>query len=731
MIGGGVGAGLLVAWGLWPRTYLPNLTAAPGESLFGAWLKIGTDGHVSVAVPQCEEGQGVYTAFAQIIADELGADWQQVGVEPAPLNPLYANVLGADALFGTAFAGVPDALRRGHAVRVGLMLTGASTSIRAFEGDLRRAGATARALLCKAAARRWGVDWQACSTAKGLVVEGNRKLGFGELAADAADETAPRDVALRTGEADRLTGQPLPRIDVPAKTDGSVNYAADIRLPDMVFASIRQGPTGDTELVKLDRAAADKVPGMLAVVTRRAWVAAVGNNWWAADRALDAMRPRFRTPDPVVNSDTIAEALQAALNGDGVRVSEAGDLAADFRGARVVSAEYGTDLGLHATIEPMTCTAAFADGRLTLWLPTQAPGLARAAAARAVGIGEGRVTIHPTMAGGSFGAKLEHDVAVQAALLAQAVGRPVQLTWPRGEDFRRDRFRPPAVARMTARLNEQGHVTGWLAKIAAPDTGREMGARLLAGDALSAAARALGGAGDPSAVAGATPVYGIPNYAVDHHPAAIGVPTGYWRSGAHAATCFFTESFLDELAHVAGQDALTFRMAMLGNEPRLARCLQTVAQLGGWQGGQPGSGQGIACHAFRGSYIAVMAEAQLTSDRRVKVDRLVAAVDCGRVINPDLVTQQIEGGLIFGLAGAIGCSTGFSENVADIREISELMLPTLADAPDVSVEIIRSTADPGGASELAVPPVAAAIANALQSATGTRFRRIPLLSDLE
>jgi isoquinoline 1-oxidoreductase beta subunit len=284
---------------------------------------------------------------------------------------------------------------------------------------------------------------------------------------------------------------------------------------------------------------------------------------------------------------------------------------------------------------------------------------------------------------------------------------------------------------MAAKLDGKGRVTGWLAKIAAPETGRELSRRLLGGDAIVTASLAMPGSGDPSAIAGATPPYAIPNLGVDHHPARIGVPTGYWRSGAHSYTAFFTECFIDELAHVAEQDALTFRMAMLGNEPRLARCLQMAAQLGGWQGGLPGSGQGIACHMFRGSYIAVMAEAHLTADRRVKVERLVAAVDCGRVVNPDLVKQQIEGGLIFGMAAATGASTGFTENVADIRQLAELNLPTLATSPDITVEIIASGSDPGGVSELAVPPAAPAIANALQAATGVRFRRLPLLSDLE
>jgi isoquinoline 1-oxidoreductase subunit beta len=504
-----------------------------------------------------------------------------------------------------------------------------------------------------------------------------------------------------------------------------------VRLPGMVYASVRQGPVGDTALVHADQAAANRVRGVLKIVTTRDWVAAVATNWWAANRAIEAMRPRFRRPGEVVNDDSIGAALGTALDGGGMRIEAKGDLAGDFRDARVVTADYGVGLAPHAPLEPMTCTASMADGRLALWLPSQAPGLARKAAAAALGIDVARVTVHPMLGGGSFGARLEHDVAVQAALIAESVQRPVQLTWSRDEDLRRDRFRPAAAARLTAKLGAQGTVSGWLAKIAAPETGREIARRLLGGDPVVAASLALPGGGDRSAVSGALPPYAIPNVAVDHHPADIGVPTGYWRSGAHSYTCFFTESFIDELAHVANRDPLSFRMAMLGQQPRLARCLQTVAQLGGWQGGEPGSGQGIAAHAFRGAYIAVMAEARLSPQREVVVERLVAAVDCGRVVNPDLVRQQIEGGLIFGLAAAIGAGATFTENVADLQGIADLGLPTLATTPEITVELIRSGSDPGGVSELAVPVVAPAVANALQTATGTRFRRLPLLSDIE
>lgn len=723
LISGGVGVGLVVAWAAWPRAYAPNLTASAGETVFGAWLKIGRDGQVIVAVPQTEHGQGVYTTLPQIVADELGADWRTVGIEAAPLNPLYANPLATHELFGGL---LPRAIGREQAKRDMMMLTAGSTSVRMFEGALRDAGAAARVLLCKAAAARWDVDWRACGTGGGFVTNAGRKLRFAELAEEAAGGALPDTLPYRTGAAGRLTGMSLPRLDAPAKVDGSANFAGDIRLPDMVFASIREGPVGDSRLVRSDRAAADRVPGVLQIVETERWVGAIGTTWWAANRGLDALRPRFETRGGVVDSASIDAALMAALDGPGTRMASAGDLGAVFGGAQVVTANYRVAPALHAAIETPAATAHWHDDRLEMWLPTDAPGLARAAAARAIGVDAALVTVHPMLVGGSFGEALEHDVAVQAATLAVALKRPVQVVRSRIEALRRDRVRPAAAARMTARLAPNGTIMGWLAKIAAPATGHEMAARLMPDDPLIRAALALPTSGDAYAIDGAVPPYRIPAYAIDHYPADIGVPSGHLRGGAHGYTAFFTECFIDELAHVAEIDALSFRMAMLGGDARLARCLSTAAALGGWDGGAMVSGQGIACHAFRGSRVAVFAEAEIVERRRARVDRLVAAVDCGRRINPDIVRQQIEGGLIFGMATALGAATGYTRNIADARGFGDLDLPRLADTPDITVELIESDEAPGGVGELCVPAVAPAIANALRSATGGRQRRLPL-----
>ena len=726
LIGGGVGVGLLVAWQAWPRRYAPNLTAARGEHIYNAFLKIGEDGHVTVAVPQAETGQGSWTALPQIVADELGADWRTVAVEPAPVNPLYANPVAAEILFGGAVREVPEALRYTWIARRALMLTAGSSSVRRFEDDLRDAGAAARVLLQQAAARRWNTDWRACTTADGFVVHDKDRLRFADLAAEARDGTLPDAVPWRGGDRNRLTGRALPRLDSPAKVDGGANFAGDVRLPGMVFAAIRQGPGSGSRLVAVDTAPADRIRGALKVVTGENWVAVVAETWWAADRAVQALAPRFAVAEPRATTASIHRALDDALAGDGVRMSSTGNVRAAFRDAQVVTAEYRVEPALHAAIEPVCATAAWSADGVELWLPTQAPGLARDAVARAFGLGGNAVTVHPMPVGGGFGAGLEHDAAVQAAAIARAVGRPVHLTWSRGETLRHDRVRPPALARMAARLDAQGRVTAWQARIAAPATGRALGRRLLAGDPAAAAALALAPAGDGYAVAGAVPPYQIASCVVDHHPADIGVETGHLRGGAEGYTCFFTECFVDELAHMAKTEALSFRIAMLGGDARMARCLSTVAALGGWEGGIAGSGQGIACHSFAGSYIAVFVEAHVEEDQTIGVDRIVAAVDCGRQINPDLVRQNVEGGLVFGMAQALGCATGFAGGMATARGFADLALPVLADVPDITVELIPSEADPGGVSDLAVPPVAPAIANALQAAMGARIRTLPL-----
>ncbi|KQO08054.1 xanthine dehydrogenase family protein molybdopterin-binding subunit [Sphingomonas sp. Leaf242] len=717
LVGGGAGIGLVVAWSLWPRTYAPNLVANPGETPFGAWLKIGTDGHVTVAVPQVEHGQGVYTSLPQIVADELGADWRTIGVEPAPLNPLYANPIGMhdllEGLFDRLPAGTPQLP----------MLTGGSSSIRMFEQACREAGAGARALLCMAAAKRWDADWTQVNVDAGFCTYQTKRIRFAELAEEAAKFTLPDPLPLGIQGAGKLVGKSVPRLDTPSKVDGSANFAGDVRLADMVHAAIRQGPVGG-RLTRIDRAAADRIRGVLSVVENPRWVAAIATTGWAAQKALDALAPRFENDAPLPDTSSIDAALDAAFAHSGTQMASTGDVAATFQGAKLVTATYRAGLGLHAAIETRSATASFSNGRLELWLATQAPGLARSAAARAADLSEDAVVVHPMLVGGSFGGALEHDVVEQAAVLAVKLRRPVSLVWSRGEESLHNRYRPPAIAKMAARLAPNGAIMGWSANIAAPSTGAAMARRMMPGLATEAAL--IGVKGDRYAVAGAAPVYRIPAYAIEHHPAEIGIPTGHLRGGAHGYTAFFTECFLDELARTAQSEPMSFRIAMLGGEPRLARCLSTAAALGGWDGGVAGSGQGIACHAFRGSYIAVMAEAHIGADQRPVVDRLVAAVDCGAQINPDIVRQQIEGGLIFGMAAALGASTGFTRGLADARGFDTIALPRLADTPDITVEVIRSEEAPGGVGELGVPAVAPAIANALYASTGFRIRNLPL-----
>jgi isoquinoline 1-oxidoreductase beta subunit len=737
LVGGGATAGLLVAWGLWPRSYDPSLNAGANERVFNAFLKIDTSGQVIVVVPQCEMGQGVTTVLPQILADELGADWRTVAVQAAPISPLYANRLLAREWLASDWSMAAGDLGAWtidqYATRNALMLTGSATSVRMFHDSYRDAGAAARVLLCQAAAAKWGIPWESCDISEGIITDGGeRRMRMADMVEAAADFTVPAILPLRQGQDGqidgRLAGQDLPRLDTPSKIDGSHNFAADIRLPDMVFASVRQGPIGDAVLKSVDEGAAKSVTGFLKLVRQERWVAAVASNWWAANKALDLSDPVFTLVGKALDSEDMDAALERAFTSDeGRRLYKQGDLLPVFEGATILASEYGVEPGLHLALEPMSATARIVDGVVEVWMPSQAPGLARAAIADALGVGAGDVTLYPLHAGGSFGRKIEHEAGVQAALLAREMGRPVQLLWSRLEDVIQDRPSAPAQARMAAKLGRNGAIEGWLAKVAAPCAMRESWARIADGALPHEAAAKAGDKASRLALSGMVPPYAIPHFAIDHYPAATGLPVGYSRGNANVYGAFFTEGFIDELAHLAHMEPMSFRIQMMGGNPRLAHCLTTAAAMGGWQGGIAGSGQGIAVHQMQGSYAALLVEAGISGDK-LSVSRIVAAVDCGDQVNPDIARQQIESGLIYGLAVAMGASVPYAKGLPTRAMLGRMNLPRLADIGEVTVELIRSTADAGGVSEIAVPPVAPAIANALFTVTGQRFRNLPLLA---
>ena len=750
LIGGAVGGGLLVAWALFPRRFGAPLPAAEGETAFGAWLTIADDGVVTVAVPQLEMGQGVTTLLPQIVAMELGADWRQVAVAPAPISGAYANYpLAArwSALWRPPIPGLADEtgdlLLRRWAEDENFIATADGTALAAYEQPCREAAAAARTMLCMAAADRWGVEWEECEAGAGRVSHDGKTLTFGELANEAADHDPPDPPPLRPEPpAERAAAFPaedelqtaFPRLDLPSKVDGSHLFAGDVRLPNMAYAAIRHGPLDRAELSSFDPAAAADQYGVLAVVKGKRWLAAVAENWWAAEQALVAMAPRFRLANPL-NSARIEEALDDGVRrGTPQRIGERGQGDAAMP-TPSLALRYDIAPAVHGTIETASCTARLENGRLELWLASQAPEAARRAAAKALGLSLGDVVLYPMPAGGSFDRRLEHDHAIEAALIAREAGRPVQLVWSRWQEQLMVRPRPPVAAVLSARLGENGYIDTLRARLAMPPSAREFGRRLFDNRTTWAAIEDVEGEADPMALEGLMPPYAIPNVAIDHVPVRIGLPTGRMRGNAHGYTAFMVESFIDEVAHRHAQEPLAFRISMLGDDLRLATCLQRAARLGEWGGGGEASGQGIACHrmgagdlgAETGGRIALVATAT-AGEGGVRVSRLAAAVDIGRVVNRDIALQQIEGGLIYGLGLALGSAAEYERGLPLDGRLAGLGLPALEDCPEITVDLVDSEAEPFDPGEIGVPAVAPAVANALFSATGLRLRRLPLLS---
>lgn len=736
----------MVAWYLMPRSYPNPLDPARGEHLFDAWMKIAEDGVVTVAVPQVEMGQGITTLLPQIIAQELGADWRQIAVEPAPVAAAYPNIPLARRWaelwepLATGLSEQSDAMLAERFARSArFSATADGTSIAAYEAPCRSAAASARALLAQEAAERWGTNWEECEVSEGLVRWGDNSASFGELAAGAAARTAPDPPPLRP-EPPRADVQfergagPYPRIDLPSKVDGSHTFAGDVRLPGMVYAAIRHGPNHGSILAGFDEAAGWRVSGVVGVVKAKRWLAAAATTWWSAEKALDAMEPEFSTAFPADSADIAARMGTLLDAGDSFKIAETGF--GEEAMARVdLARRYEVEAAHASPLETASAAARYAEGQLELWIASQAPEQARAAAAKAVGLSVENVALYPMPAGGSFDARLEHDHAIEAAHLAKILEKPVQLTWQRREELVCSRPRSSVAMLLGAQLAQGGSgaldALKW--RIAAPSSTYEFGERLFRNLTPEAAIRESAGRADPMACEGAVPSYEIPSVTVRHVPVETGYPTGRVRGNAHGPTAFALESFIDEIAHKNKREPLSYRMSMLGSDIRLAACLQRAASLAQWDGGLEQSGQGLACHrigdAQTGARIACVATALRDSESGgVRVTKLSAAVDIGRIINLDIARQQIEGGLLFGLGIALGTALNFRAGLPVDVSLEALGLPKPSDSPEVEVDFITSEAAPADPGELGAVIAPPAIANALFSATGLRLRRLPLLS---
>ena len=747
LIGGAAGGGLLVAWALTPRRFPLELPLKEGEFAFGPWLTVAQTGIVSVAVPQLEMGQGVTTLIPQVVAMELGADWRKVAAVPAPLSGAYANApLAAEwaSLWMPFFAKLaedPDSrMARGFAERHRFMATAAGTTLAAYEAPARHAAAATRELLCRAAADRWDVDWRACKTSNGFVTHGSQRLGFGDLAETAAEQNLPEDPDLGPAPAEPLPLASLrtafPRLDAPMLVEGATRFAGDIRLEGMLYAAIRHAPLGDSaELGGIDET---KAPGV-RLVKGPGWLAAVAPTWWAAEQALARIAPEFKVSRPVDGASVEAALDKAVKRARTERIVTVGDPeGAMGEGQPSLVARYDIAPALHAGLETASCTARLSDGRLELWLATQAPETSRRAAAQAVGLNPRDVVLYPVPAGGSFDARLDTPHAVEAALIAKEVGRPVQLTWSRWQEQLAGMPRPPASAVLWARTRaEDGAVIAWRTRVATPAAANELGRRLFGADTAREALAASRGEADPLALAGAVPPYALSHFALDHVPVSTGIPAGRMRGGADAMTAFFTESFVDELARAAGHEPLSYRIGMIGSDTRLAECLQRCATLAEWDPGADASGQGLACHRMgaandqagdRAGRIAVIVTAR-QDEAGVRVEKISAVADIGRIVNRDLARQQLEGGLVFGLGLTLGATTGYARGLPLAERLSQLSLPVLGNTPEIAVEFVESSAPPVDPGELGVVAIAPAIANALHSATGVRYRKLPLFAE--
>ncbi len=672
---------------------------APGGWTPNLWLSIETDGTVTIQSAKSEMGQGVWTAMPMIVAEELDADWSKVRVARAPTNGKYNTG------------------------------TGGSQSTRSSYMPLRRAGATARAMLVAAAAARWGVPASQCSTMAGVVTHGpsKRTATYGELASLAAKQPVPAgDVPLKDPSTFRILGKSTPRLDIPDKVNGTTEFGIDVRVPNMLYASIARCPAFGGSLRSVDDAKARAVTGVRQVVkldaverVLPARVAVLADDTWAAMKGRDALVLDW-DPGPNGQYSTAAASAtyHARVNDDanaGVTASK-GAVHTAGAGEKTVEAIYEYPLLVHAPMEPMNCTADVRADGVDVWAGSQSPDSIRTAVARFLNVSPDTVHVHMTFLGGGFGRRSQTDYAIEAVQISRAAGRPVKVTWSREEDIQHGFYRVDGIQRMRAVLDASGNLVSWENRVVGPSL-----------EAYAFPSRSGGRHFD----AAEPPQYDIPNYKLDMVFVESPVPIWFWRSVANSQDGYCNEAFMDECVRAAGKDPVQYRLGMLGSNPRAQHVIQLAADKAGWSTKPAaGHGRGFAYYDYDGTLVAQVVEAEVPADGKVKVHRVVCAFDCGQLINPDTVVAQVESAVGWALSMVLYGEITVKNGAVQQSNFTDYKVVRMNEMPKVEVHLVENHESPTGVGEPGVPAFAPALLNAIHDATGVRVRTLPLKPEL-
>jgi isoquinoline 1-oxidoreductase beta subunit len=687
------------------------------ETLVNVWVKLSQDNTVTAIIPHSEMGQGVFTSLAQMLADEMDADWETVSFEQAPAHEAYANYpLGKAFLLGDVrVPGIVAGSLNGGLLRLAqsmsLQITGGSGAVR-FTGQagMRVAGAAARDMLVRAAAKEWGVPRREIRTEKSaLYHDGSGKSAlYAEFAVAASKLSPPTQPKLKSTAEYALMGTSVKRLDVPSKVDGTARFALDVDLPGMSYAAVMAPPVFGATVAKIDDAAARSMPGVKAVLNEGDFIAVVADGYWQAQNAIAELDVQWTS----TGKEGLGQgAIYSQFTSDMARAVEDGDEQIDIKvgnarkaassAAQTIEADYTVPYLAHAAMEPINATAQVKDGKVDIWIGHQNPLAARDEIAGALGFKKHDVTVHNCLLGGGFGRKFELDYPLMAVRIAKRVDGPVKMIWSREEDIRQDFYRPATTARIIAGLSDTGELVSWDYQFVHKH--------------------------DP--VEASKIPYAIPNQLIHYAKTDNPIRFGPWRSVDHTQHGFFIESFIDELAHAAKKDPLDFRRALLAEKPRYLAALDTVAQAAGWgRALRDGRGLGIAVTDSFGTIVAQIAEVDVTGPSP-RVVHVWAAADPGFVVNPDGFIAQIESGIIYGLSAALYGNITVENGAIVQSNFHDYPVTRIDDAPKISVSLINSGADLGGGGEPGTPPIAPAIANAIFAATGKRLRSLPIVSE--